>query len=53
MKVLKRRIRERPEFPRNTENIFGILCNECNSIPNEYFTSPIRSMKIKINIKIS
>ena len=45
--VLKRQIRERPDYPRNADHLFEILQNEWNTIPDYYFTSLITSMETR------
>ena len=48
--VLKRRIRERPEHPRNADHLFELLQDEWNDIPDDYFISLITSMKTRATI---
>ena len=46
--VLKKRLRERPEYPRNADHLFQILQEELYAILNEFFTSLIRSMNTSV-----
>ena len=48
--VLKRMIRERPEHPRNADHLFEILQSEWNSIPEDYFTGLVISLKTRATI---
>ena len=48
--VLKRQIRERPDYPRNADHLFEILQNEWNAIPDYYFTGLITSMESRATI---
>ena len=47
--VLKKRLRERPEYPRNADNLFQILQEKWFAIPNEFF-SLIRSINTRARI---
>ena len=48
--VLKRRIRERPDHPRNADHLNEILQGEWNTIPNDHIRGLITSMKTRAAI---
>ncbi len=48
--VLKRKLRQRPEYQRNADYLFEILQEEWYSLPDDYFTSLITSMNTSVSV---
>ncbi len=48
--VLKRKLRERPDYPRNADHLFEILQEKSCSISDDYFTALITSMNTRVSV---